>query len=159
DGAPRPTGVRQGAIVDWFEKVHHLGQGGESSVAQWEALELPGPEFYWDRGRWLSMVRRDYGAAARVYGKCRQRFKHDAYSWHYEAFNLERAGVGRNQAETSYHRAIELEPGNVWFNRRLITFYIGLGRFQAAERAFSKALGRIADDPRAPRLEWFADNF
>ncbi len=159
DGAPRATDVAPSAIVDWFEKVHHLGQGGDSSVAKWEALDLPGPEFYWDRGRWLSMARRDHATAARVYAACRNRFRDDAYSWHYEAFNLERAGADRGQAEVSYHRAVALEPGNVWFHRRLVTFYIGLGRFRAAEGAYNRARGSIADNPRAPAPGWYAENF
>lgn len=94
DGAPSPVGLERASLRAWCEKAHHLAHAGDLGAAQWSQLDLVAPNLYWDRGRHLSQVLRDYDGAAQVYQACVKRFPEDDYAWHYWGFNLERLGGG-----------------------------------------------------------------
>ncbi len=153
---PRAAGA---SAFHWMSKVHHLARGSADSVREWSQQHPPTPEFYWDRGRWLSVAERDYEGAAAVYAKCLQRFPSDAYSLHYHAYNLHRAGLDRGTAEDHYRAAIVQDPGNVWFHRRLVVFYIGLARLSQARDAWGAALRAIDEHPGWARdRAWVVEN-
>jgi hypothetical protein len=110
DGAASIYQVPAERAVDWLEKVHHLGAVDEIQIAKdgqgvevqrWENIELPSPEFFWDRARFLSKVRRDFRGAAEVYQECVRRFPGDDYGWHYGAWNSDRVVSLSHQSKTS----------------------------------------------------------
>jgi hypothetical protein len=74
DGASNAS--EAGSVVDWLERVHHLGSAGPGTDREWLALDLRCREFFWDRGRALSR-QGHYDAAARVYRDCIRRFGAD----------------------------------------------------------------------------------
>lgn len=157
DGARDPL-VGQTSVFHWIEKVHHLARGTDSSIQEWDDQRLPSPAFYWDRGRHLSLSKK-FAEAAKIYERCLARFPGDAYALHYHAFNLERAGLDRALAERHYREAIDLDPGNVWFHRRLVTFYIGLSRLSKAREAWREACHSIDEDTSWARNEqWLGEN-
>jgi tetratricopeptide (TPR) repeat protein len=139
----------------WLEKVHH-----RSHVLDGGQLEhLPCREMYWKRGRYLSIVRRSYSEAARVYEACVSRFQDDVYGRHYWAYNLERAGRDRVKAEEQYREAVRGDPSNPWWNSRLVSFLLAQGRQRAARTAWAEALRNV--DPDGERVQhdvWLADH-
>ncbi len=157
DGVSDPTRADT-SVFHWLEKVHHLVRGSERSIEEWRRQRHLSPELYWDRGRQLSFAR-DYDGAAAVYAECLGEFPDDPYALHYRAFNLERAGRNREEAEGHYKRAIGEDRGNVWFHRRLVTFYLGLSRLAKAREAWKDALSAIQEDPSWARNEaWLGEN-
>jgi hypothetical protein len=147
DGALGIEQTRGAQVLNWLEKVHHLGHAGPSGEQDWSSLRLTAREFFWDRARALSMEQRDYSGAADVYQQCIDRVDaEDAYSWHYLAFNLDRAGRERDRAERAFHRAVELDRSNPWWNGRLVTFLIEQSRFREAESEWHEALERLDPD-------------
>lgn len=161
DGAPtlaEASGVR---ALAWLERAHHLAHSNRQD--DWNNLQLPCREMYWDRGRFLSRVKRDYVAAAEVYRACVQRFPTDDYSHHYLAFNLERAGLNRDEVREEYQLAVKCnaEAGdNPWWNGRLVTSLVRQGLLFDAQREWSLALDRV--DPeltRAKSEKWLAEHF
>lgn len=107
----------------------------------------------------MSVVERDYEGAAAIYAKCLTRFPDDAYALHYHAYNLHRAGLDRGTAEDHYKGAIARDPGNVWFHRRLVVFYVGLARLSHAREAWSAALRAIDEYPKWARdRAWVVEN-
>lgn len=144
----------------WTEKVHHLGRSGAAGQAAWNEHTLPSPDLYWDLARYLSMSCREYEAAAAVYERCVSKFEGDAYGWHYRGWNLQRAGLHREDAERSYRTAVDLEPDNPWWNGRLVTFLIEQGRPVAAREAQDAALDRVDPSGEGERSDiWIAENF
>ncbi len=159
DGATSPIGIGADCVVAWLEKTHHVGRAGKTGVSKWAELELPCREFYWDRGRYVSRVLREYRQAARIFESAVDRFPQDAYSWHYLAWNLDRAGGSRKRVEQAYRKAIELEVDNPWWNQRFVSYLIERTRFRDATREWGDALVRV--DPDGTRSEssvWLAEN-
>ena len=159
DGATAPGGLDQAALQAWGEKAHHWAHAGALRATEWGALELAAPELLWDRGRALSQAR-NYEEAAAVYGRCVERFPTDDYAQHYLGFNLERAGLDAAGAEVAYREAVRLNPGNPWWNSRLVSFLIHQARPSAARAAWREALTRV--DPDESRVEdgpWLAEHF
>ncbi|MHB8872434.1 MAG: tetratricopeptide repeat protein [Myxococcaceae bacterium] len=153
DGAPAAT--RSRSVVDWLERVHHLAGSGELGEQEWSSLELNCREFYWDRARALSFAGA-HRAAAEVYRKSLERFGgKDAYAQHYLGFNLDRAGTEPAAAEVAFREAIDLDPGNPWWNGRLVTSLIGHAQFLAARREWRNALTRVdPDGERVGKDDW-----
>jgi hypothetical protein len=151
DGAPSPP-ADPTKVVHWLEKVHHLGRSGPLGAAEWDKVspEL-GPEHLLDRARSLSVVDRDYCRAAELYRGYLHDAAEDAYAWHYLAFNLHRAGARIDQVESAYRRAIEIEPGNSWWNSRLVTLLIDDLRYEGAEAEWRDTIARL--DPNKTRIE------
>jgi len=146
-------------LTAWSEKVHHLGRAGATAQDAWTQQELPSPDLYWDRARYLSMVCRDYKAAAAVYERGVSVFNGDAYGWHYLGWNLHRAGLRREDAERAYRTAVDLEPDNPWWNGRLVTFLIEQGRPVAARDEQDAALDRVDPSGEGERSDaWLAEN-
>ncbi len=159
DGAARPTEAA-GRIEHWLEKAHHLAHGGPETTDRWSALELGAREFYWDRARALSIGSRDYAGAAKVYRECLEKVDRcDDYSWHYLAWNLDRAGELGPEVEEGFRRAVELDDGNPWWNARLVRYLIGAARFAAADRAWGEVIERLdGEGRRVAESAWFAEN-
>lgn len=134
DGALSVEHARGTQVLNWLEKVHHLGHSGARGAKEWASLNLTAREFFWDRARALSIGQRDYSAAAAVYQQCISKVDaEDDSAWHYLGFNLDLAGGHRQRAEEAFREAIRLEPNNPWWNGRLVTFLIEQSRFRAAE--------------------------
>jgi tetratricopeptide (TPR) repeat protein len=147
DGAMGVGQLSGPQVLHWMERVHHLGHSGALGAAEWSSLQLPVRELYWDRARALSIEQRDFLGAAAVYRQCLERVdSEDTYSWHYLAFNLDRAGQEREVAEQGFRRAVELEPSNPWWNSRLVTFLIEQSRFREAEQEWREAQERLDPD-------------
>ncbi len=147
DGALGVEQAQGGQVLHWLEKVHHLGHAGAKGAQQWSALRLTAREFFWDRARSLSVEHRDYMGAAAVYEQCIEKVDaEDAYSWHYLGFNLDRAAQHRQRAEEAFRKAIRLDPGNPWWNGRLMTFLIEQSRFRAAEEEWRALQERVDPD-------------
>lgn len=157
DGAAGPVAAWN-QIEHWLEKVHHLGLSGPAGAERWSQLDRPTRELYWDRARSLSIDHHEYVAAADLFQECVHRFDaRDAYSWHYLAYNLDRAGVRRKDAERAFRKAVELRPDHPWYNGRLVTFLIDQARFRAAEEEWGNALERMdPDGENVGRSPWLA---
>lgn len=148
DGQSDPAFLSGARLVAWIEKLHHYAHAGRD---EWTQQVKPGPDFYWERGRHLSLDDRDYAGAIRVYEECVSRFPNDDYAWHYLGYNRELAGRPRATAESAYARAVSLAPRSVWWNGRRVANLIRMGDPLGAERCWQKAIrdidpeGNIAD--------------
>ena len=145
DGATSPRALGLSEAAAWVEKVHHLGQGGAATYAEWLAQAMPSPEFYWDAARTLSM-KREYDAAAALYRLCVEAFPRDPYAHHYLAYNLEQAGRRKADVRAHYRTACELDADNAWWNARYITHLISTHRWIDARAAWRRALEKIDPD-------------
>jgi tetratricopeptide (TPR) repeat protein len=160
DGAASPKGLIPAALCAWTEKAHHLAaSASQDGGAAWEKLELPAPSFYWDHARHASIEDRDYRRAAKIYERCTRHFPADDYSWHYLAFNLQRAGGDAGAVRRAYERAIELNPDNAWWNSRLVTFLIRSGSPGAAKQEWRRAIERVDPDGTQVMQPWLPQNF
>ncbi len=160
DGAESPRGLYGPALAAWVEKVHHLGLGGRHTEAEWARQEKLTPESWWERARFLSVVKRDDKAAATLYQACLQRFPGDSYAHHYLAWNLQKANREPALQREHYARAVELDPRNPWWNARRISQLIEAGLSVDALRAWREALTRLCPDGQvrpglAERLHWW----
>lgn len=159
DGVRRPVAASGWqSTTAWIEKVHHLAHAGDLGAEEWSEQELPRRELYWDRARYLSTVRKDYAAAARVYEQCAARFPEDDYAHHYRAYNLQRARERVDQEVLDgYEQAVRRAPDNPWWNARKVTALIEARRPVEARRAWARAIERL--DPEGARVEtdpWLA---
>lgn len=148
DGAQSPALVQNPSQMSaWVERAHHLAESGALGGSEWLALDRPCPELFWDRGRALSLVARDYEGAASVYEECARRFPEDDYAAHYAAFNLARSKKRDDTLVRRYFaRAVDLAPENPWWNQRKITSLISQGRFAEARMAWRSALSIVDPD-------------
>jgi hypothetical protein len=142
--------VPKGDVDRWrvrvrCERLHHTAWS-DIDGAEWTALQPDAPAFYWDRGRHLSLVRRDFAGAARVYEECVKRFGEDDYAWHYLGFNLQRTGQSRELTERSFRQAVSLNPDHPWWNSRLVTYLIRDGQPATARDEWKLALQRVDPD-------------
>lgn len=154
DGADDVSATFKESTSAWLEKEYHRAHAGEIGNLEY----LPARELYWERGRYLSVVRKSWAKAATVYEACVDRFPDDAYAWHYLGFNLERAGQDRRRAEQAYRKAIEIDPENAWWNGRLVRSLITRGKPVAAQKAWSECLENV--DPEGTRIgqsPWLAE--
>ncbi|HYO71365.1 MAG TPA: hypothetical protein VEU33_35330, partial [Archangium sp.] len=160
DGVAAPGQV--GSVLQmeaWVERAHHLASAGEEGSRDWSALQLPSPEFYWDRARALSIRYKHYEKAARVYLSCLQRFPDDDYSHHYAAWNLEKAGREPGLSREHYGQAVELAQDNPWWNARFINFLIHSGDRAGARAAWRRALQWVDPDGTATaRSPWLVSH-
>ncbi|MFO0734816.1 MAG: hypothetical protein U0270_03015 [Labilithrix sp.] len=160
DGALSPNGLDAPQTRAWCEKVHHLAHAGAAGASEWAKQEFPTPEFYWDRGRYLSVVEADYAAAARVYQACVSRFPDDDYAWHYRGFNLHRAGATGAEVEAAFRTAVKLAEENPWWNSRLVTFLNADGQPRASYAEWKVAVERVDPEGTIVRANmWLARNF
>jgi tetratricopeptide (TPR) repeat protein len=143
DGEAHPAATTGATMLPWLEKTHQFGHAGELGAEAWSKIELPAREFYWDRARSLSIEHKRYLEAAEVYRACAERFPDDDYAWHYYAWNLDKVGRRAGEVEKGFRQAVAQNESNRWWNSRLVTFLIGQGRFQDAERAWRDALDRL----------------
>ncbi|MBN1209975.1 MAG: tetratricopeptide repeat protein [Myxococcaceae bacterium] len=143
----------------WVERAHHLACAGDEGTRDWDALELPSPEFYWDRARALSIRYKRYEQAAQVYLACLERFSDDDYSHHYAAWNLEKAQREPELSREHYAQAVMLAPDNPWWNARLVGFLIRSGQRAEARFAWQRALQSVDPDGTATaRSAWLASH-
>ncbi|HWO25419.1 MAG TPA: hypothetical protein VNO30_42050 [Kofleriaceae bacterium] len=150
DGEVAPSHLNADRAIAWLEKVHHLAWGGEATRQSWEAQRHLGREQIWERARHLSLVRRRYDEAARLYRRCIEDFGEDSYSLHYEAFNLERAHGPKRLVRDGYAAAVAMDKDNPWWNARWTTFLIANGTLAEAEHAWREALRYV--DPTGDRM-------
>ncbi len=147
DGARSLRAIDTSRKVEaWIEKVHHLAHAGAAGSVEWTKQDLPAPEWYWDRGRYLSMVKRAYVEAAEVYMAATRAFPGDDYSWHYLGYNLEKAKAEPARALEAYAKAVSLSKASTWWNSRLVTFLIDQRRWPDACAEWRRALARVDPD-------------
>lgn len=161
DGVSDPRGVSSvEGMSAWVEKAHHLGRTGNAGLERWLQLDMPSPDFYWDRGRFLSMEMRDFSGAAEVYRRCVEKFPADDYAHHYLAWNLERGQREWSEVRTHYAEAVQHNPTNPWWNSRLVCALIRQRRYPEAEASWREALDRVDPDGTATvRSPWLACHF
>ncbi|GAA3904702.1 hypothetical protein GCM10022228_13640 [Halomonas cibimaris] len=94
-------------------------------------------------GRLLSRERREYRRAAEVFQRAHRWEPHDAYAHHYQAYNLDILAEQSVTVEAHYRRAIELEPDNVWWHSRWISYLITRGRAQQTHNAWLEVLDQF----------------
>jgi tetratricopeptide (TPR) repeat protein len=161
DGALAPSNIsKPRPMAAWVEKVHHLGRAGATGVARWAKLELPSPDFYWDRARYLSIDLSDFKGAAETYKHCLERFPDDDYAHHYLAYNLQKAKQDNEAVILHYTEAARRDAKNPWWNRRLVVALIRQGMRVEAESAWRDALERVDPDGTASAgSPWLVRNF
>lgn len=153
DGKPR---IDPSTAVPWLEKVHHLAHGGAATESSWSSQELFSRELAWAHARALSL-RRQYDAAARLYDATLMQFGDHPYAHHYLAFNLDRAHGDRTEIERHYRTAVRLDPGNPWWNARLVTFLITHGTYDGARHEWHEARERVDPTGRQSAADsWLA---
>lgn len=168
DGATGPAELRDPAqALAWVEKLHHLGNGGEQTAAEWRQQQPASLEQYWDCARSLSH-KGSYRESATVYQQGLDRFARNhlagtdiiAYGYHYSAYNLEEAGEAGEPVERDYARAVELEPTNPWWNARYVSFLIKNRDLVRAQSEWREALDRVDPDGLAvTQSPWLAAHF
>ena len=159
DGAHHVHDLGADRTVHWLEKVHHLALGGDDCADAWAAQAPAGREQLWERARYLSREGRRYREAAALYQRCLDEFGDDAYSRHYLAYNLERAGGDLGAVRAGYAAAIRDDRKNPWWHQRWIRFLIAHGTLAEARAAWRQAIAAI--DPTGDQLRsspWLAEN-
>lgn len=151
DGQPSLAALDAERARAWLEKVHHIAHGGPETGPRWDEQTRDARELFWDRGRALSIDAQLYRLAADVYRACVERFRDDAYAWHYLGYNLDRAGVEPLRAEEAFRTATALEGDNRWWHGRLVTFLVEQARYADAEEATRAALAQL--DPDGSRVD------
>ena len=132
-------------VAHWLEKVHHLAHAGSCGLAEWNRQKLKSREFLIDRARSLSTEARDYEGAAAIYQRCLGLDPHDAYALHYRAYNLDREGGDAVEVERCYRAARDRQRTNLFYNSRLVTFFIEQGRPVDADGAWQAAQTNLAE--------------
>jgi tetratricopeptide (TPR) repeat protein len=146
---PRTAGSAH-QMSAWLERAHHAALLTDAS--EWQQLEPPYPEFYWARGRWLSIVLRDYESAAKVFQQGTARFPRDDYGWHYYAWNLDKAGGPTREIDDAFRKALDVDETNKWWNSRYVTFLIRRAEYDRAEAEFVRGLERLRYTGTKPDL-------
>jgi tetratricopeptide (TPR) repeat protein len=126
-----------GAILDEMEAFHHAASAPDRTTLDGYRA------FFVDQlhtlGRVLSREMKDRLGAVSVFERALEWDGEDDYAHHYLAFNLDILGQQPRRVEEHYVRAIELDPLNVWWRSRWITFLITRGRTPEAQAAWSAA--------------------
>jgi len=94
-------------------------------------------------GKRLQYVRRRYEAAASVFFRAVEINGRDSYAHHGLARALDVAGLQRDTVDTSYQRALSLEPLQPAWHAHRISFLADLGRLEEARRAWAQAESAI----------------
>ncbi len=146
-----------GAILHTLERLHHLGRGGPNTAEAWEAEVPPAKAFLMDRARSLSRYYGRYADAARLYQRCTELDSHDAYAWHYLAWNRQKLRRFDSPTDEAYARAVALDPDNPWWNSRYVSFLIHGSRFGTARRQWEAVRARFdASRGEDPDCRWMA---
>lgn len=138
-------GARTG-YVDQLEHAHHglraasNGQPGDLPFLFVEQLDA--------YGRWLSHVKGDSAAAAKVFRRSLSVAPDRPYAQHYLAYNLDVQGEEPHEVETNYRAAVAAQPRNIWWHSRLINFLLTRRRVNEAQALFHDALNEL----EAPEL-------
>ncbi len=155
DGASDPRlGLQR--VLPWVEKFHHAALADSAgSLDAWLAFRPPTREQYWEYGWSLSYVHGRFADAARVFETVLETLDaEDNYARHYFAFNLDKAGLRRREAEESFAKAVDGDPTNAWWNARYVTFLTERGRPDAALRAWRSALENVDPDGDLSGGDW-----
>lgn len=128
-------------LIEECEAFHHAMHTGDV-----ELMQQARPYFATQLdivGRILSREQRDYRQAAQVFQRAYRWEPTDAYAHHYQAYNLDILAEQSDTVEAHYRRAIELEPDNVWWHSRWISYLITRGRSQQMRTAWMEALDQF----------------
>ena len=97
-------------------------------------------------GRFLSRNFRLFAQAAACYEKAIELDPEDAYSHHYLAYNRSRMGALRSDLVVSeFEQAIALEPNNVYWYPRYISWLVRNGQFIKARSYWDRAVEETRD--------------
>lgn len=152
-------------LVQWYqsrpneysasaEATYHAGETGDvqlilgtrpHSVEQLDAI-----------GKRLSRAGHHEKAAA-VFRVALELMDADDYAHHYYAYNLDMIGRDPQVVDTHYHKAIALDPRNVWWRSRALTFLLTLSRDERAQDAWEEALYNLRDE-RTDQSPWLYEN-
>ncbi len=138
DGAPDPRSSGPVKVGHSLERAFQLASAGRLGDQRWSEMAWHPPGSVLARARKLSQDGR-YSEAVSLYELCVSAEPDNDYAQHYLAFNMDRAGESPERAERSFALARRLDPGNGWWNGRLVTFYVGLARYTEAEEAYRAA--------------------
>jgi tetratricopeptide (TPR) repeat protein len=136
----RPSGDAE-ALVEECEAFHHAMHSGDR-----ELMHAARPYFAAQLdllGRTLSRDHKEYRTAAEVFERAYVWEPDDAYAHHYRAYNLDVLAESPELVERHYQRAIQLEPDNVWWRSRWISYLITRGRMAASHSAWLDTLDQV----------------
>lgn len=139
----------EGAVgyVNRLETVHHgLRAAPDGEVPPVHVLFVEQLDAY---GRWLSHVKGDTAAAARVFRRSLDVVPDRAYPQHYLAYNLDVRGEEPHTVEANYRAAVTAQPENAWWHSRLISFLLTRRRIDEARTRFHHALDELKTPERA----------
>lgn len=128
-------------LIEECEAFHHAMHTGDVAL-----MQQARPYFATQLdivGRLLSRELREYRRAAEVFQRAHRWEPSDAYAHHYRAYNLDILAEQSDTVEAHYQRAIELEPDNVWWHSRWISYLITRGRAQQARNAWLEVLDQF----------------
>jgi tetratricopeptide (TPR) repeat protein len=94
----------------------------------------------------LSLQQR-YQEAVDIYEKVLLRDPTNAYAYEYRAFNRQRLGVKPEMLLVDYHRAVQIRPHVMLYQKRYIESLIRVGRFKEAWWQMNEATDQCAADP------------
>jgi tetratricopeptide (TPR) repeat protein len=138
-------------VIAWWESLHHWAEAGEDSRLD----QVPDVSMWTTLGRRLSL-RGDYAAAVQAFRRAVDLQPDDSYAHEYLAYNLDGLGERREESERSFRRAVELDPANPWWNRRLVQALQRRGKIEDAWDAWLAALDGVegTTDPS----EWLQEH-
>lgn len=120
------------------------------------AGELPDDFIFQDQwalaGRCLSLHFKKFQEAAQCYARAIERDPTDAYSHHYLAYNRSRVSPppSTSEVEVPFERAIALEPSNLYWYPRYISWLVTRGQFVKARKVWDQALAETAYQSQQP---------
>lgn len=163
DGATQPGQLQTCSVVPWLERVYHLGLSSEANHQdEWrEIVDRWGSprEWLWVRARFLSRQHR-FEEAAELYRQCLDKEPNDSYSWHYWAYNRERAGCRDSETENAYLNAVRQDPTNPRWNQRAIRFLVRRSKLEEARALLGQAEARFAAaKPAFRQLDFYQREF
>jgi len=123
-----------------MEIFHHWSAAGEVEMALQRAPWFV--EQLYALAREVSR-RKPWDDAVALFERSLQRSSDDGYAHHYLAYNLDVQGKRPDRVERHYRRATEVQPAQVWWHGRWITFLITLGRQRDARKAWDEALDTL----------------
>jgi tetratricopeptide (TPR) repeat protein len=138
------------ASVEAF--YHWLSAGQPDKALETGAIEVAQLN---GLGKWLSVEKRDYRAAADVFEQALRLDPDDDYAMHYLAYNLEKLGRERDRVEKLYRGALDRARDNVWWHQRYVRFLIGQARDRDARLAWLDAVAQTRQRGEPDNLRYF----
>ncbi|NJK32181.1 MAG: hypothetical protein HC927_07115 [Deltaproteobacteria bacterium] len=129
------------------ESIHHWAEADEEQ----KIVDMTDVSTLMVLGRRRSLEG-DYDGAVQAFRRATGISPNESYAHEYLGYNLDRLGKELRAAEAAFRRAVELDPTNPWWNRRLIQALQRRGKLAAAWSAWLDALHAVVGSGEAN--EW-----